>query len=306
MTSLGKTPAGRRRWVGAVLTAAALAAPLIASAAAADLYYERTVMVAADARCRLFEPAVGSALAAAQAQARGAALRSGVDEASLNAAAGRARTRVATVACASKDIAMAADRVRAAFEGYALINRLNYPGDLSAWQADRTAGRTATSWRLAQPASFGADKLVFGLAGKVTPGTLAAVVTFADGAMPYTARIVMRDPSRLGRAFIDTRKVAPGAKPPLNARIAPRNMSLAYTASSRATAPLGLLPRGEKAAIAFGFPDSAAAALAGLDPREAVTVEFVFAGQGGDTVRAAYIEVGDFAAGRAFLGLPQR
>jgi hypothetical protein len=289
-----------------VLTAAALAAPLIASAAAADLYYERTVMVAADARCRLFEPAVGSALAAAQAQARGAALRSGVDEASLKATASRALARVAAVDCRSKDIAVAAGRVRTAFEAYAQINRIPYPGDLSSWQADRTPGRTATSWRLVQPASFGADKMVFGLAGKGTPGSLTAVVAFADKAMPYTARIVMRDPARLGRAFIDTRGVAPGAKPPLTARVAPRNMSLAYAASSRATAPLGLLPRGEKSAVAFGFPDNAAAMLAGLDPREAVTVEFVFAGRAGDTVRTAYIEVGDFAAGRAFLTVPQR
>ncbi len=296
----------KRRWALAAVTAAAVVAPLIASAAAADLYYERTVMVAADARCRLFAPAVGSALAAAQAQARGAALRSGVDEASLAATAQRARSKVDAVDCNSKDVAVAAGRVRTAFEAYAAINRIPYPGDLSSWQADRTPGRTASSWRLAQPASFGADKMLFGLAGKGTPGSLTAVVVFADGATPYTARIIMRDPSRVGRAFIDTRKVAPGAKPPLTARVAPRNMSLAYTASSRGMSPLGLLPRGEKAAISFGFPDSASAMLANLDPREAVAVEFVFAGRSGDVVRTAYVEVGDFAAGRAFLGLPQR
>lgn len=302
MTSPRKTPA-RRRWAVAAVSLAALAAPMIASATAADLYYERTVMVAADARCRLFAPPVGAALAAGQAQARGAALRAGVDEASLNAAAARAQARVAAVDCNSKDIAVAAARVRTAYDAYAQINRINYPGDLSNWQADRTAGRTSSSWRLAQPVSFGADRMVFGLAGKYTPGSLTATVTFADGAVPYTARVVMRDPGRLGRAFIDTRK---GPKPPLSARIAPRNMSLAYTASSRSTAPIGLIPRGEKAAISFGFPDSAAAMLARLDPREAVIVEFVFPGRAGDIVRTAYVEVGDFAAGRAFLGLPQR
>lgn len=290
----------------AAVTAGALAAPLIASATAVDVYYERSVMVAADARCGLFEPAVGAALAAGQAQARGAALRAGVDEASLNAAAGRARNKAASVDCRSKDVALAAGRVRSAYDAYAQINRINYPGDLSNWQADRTAGRTASSWRLAQPVSFGTDRMVFGLAGKGTPGSLTAVVTFADGAMPYTARLVMRDPARLGRAFIDTRGVAPGAKPPLTARLAPRNMSLAYTASSRATAPLGLIPRGEKSAVSFGFPDSAAAMLANLDPREAVTVEFVFSGRSGDIVRTALVEVGDFAAGRAFLSVPQR
>ena len=34
---------------------------------------------------------------------------------------------------------------------------------------------------------------------------------------------------------------------------------------------------------------------------ESVTVEFVFQGAGGDLVKTAYVEVGDFAAGRAFL-----
>jgi hypothetical protein len=37
-------------------------------------------MTAADGRCRLFAPAVGSALDAARAQARGATLRSGASE----------------------------------------------------------------------------------------------------------------------------------------------------------------------------------------------------------------------------------
>ena len=41
-----------------------------------------------------------------------------------------------------------------------------------------------------------------------------------------------------------------------------------------------------------------AAALATLDPREAVAVEFLFEG---DRTRTAFVEVGDFAAGTAFL-----
>jgi hypothetical protein len=35
-------------------------------------------------------------------------------------------------------------------------------------------------------------------------------------------------------------------------------------------------------------------------------VEFVFAGSAGDLVRRAYVEVGDFAAGRAFLQVGPR
>ncbi len=57
---------------------------------------------------------------------------------------------------------------------------------------------------------------------------------------------------------------------------------------------------------AFRFPAQAAGALAGLDPREAVAVEFLFATPDGDAVRRAYVEVGDFAAGRAFLHVASR
>ncbi|MDQ0463494.1 hypothetical protein QO010_001265 [Caulobacter ginsengisoli] len=305
MTNPRKAPGTGRRWVGVVLTAAALAAPVIAFATAADLYYERTVMAAADARCRLFTPEIGSALAAAQAQARGAALRSGVDEASLADTARRARAKVVQVGCGSKDIAVAAGRVRTAFEEYARINRLNYPGDTAAWAADRTP-REYSTWRLAQPVSFGWDRMVFGLAGRTAPGSLTAVVSFADGATPYTARLVMRDTTRLNHYFIDPRRSGAGGRAPLASRLPPRSMSLVFAALSRTTAPIALLPRQTKAALSFGFPDSAAQALAGLDPREAVMVEFVFAGRSGDTVRQAYIEVGDFAAGKAFLTLAQR
>ena len=62
------------RWMGFSLAVAATLTPALAFAAGpADLYFERSVMAAADQRCRLFTPALGSALAASAAQARGAA-----------------------------------------------------------------------------------------------------------------------------------------------------------------------------------------------------------------------------------------
>ena len=57
---------------------------------------------------------------------------------------------------------------------------------------------------------------------------------------------------------------------------------------------------------AFRFPAAAAEAIAVLDPREAMTIEFLYAGRRGDVIRKAYIEVGDFAAGRAFLAASKR
>ena len=49
---------------------------------------------------------------------------------------------------------------------------------------------------------------------------------------------------------------------------------------------------GAKSAMLFRFPMRAADALAGLDPREAVAVEFLFAGSTGDQVRRAYNKAG--------------
>jgi len=59
-------------------------------------------------------------------------------------------------------------------------------------------------------------------------------------------------------------------------------------------------------AWSFEFPQAATDALAQLDPRETVAVEFLFTGDGGESVRTAYVEVGDFAAAQAFQSIPQR
>ena len=48
----------------------------------------------------------------------------------------------------------------------------------------------------------------------------------------------------------------------------------------------------------FAFPAAAAQALEALDPREVVAVEFVYPDRPSER---ALFEVGDFAAGRAFL-----
>src|SRR5437868_3193064 len=88
------------------------AAPLAAHADATQVYYERTVMLAADGHCRLFSPELASALAAAGAQARGAALRSGTGDLVLDQVAQRAQSKAGAVSCASPDIAAAAARVR--------------------------------------------------------------------------------------------------------------------------------------------------------------------------------------------------
>jgi hypothetical protein len=285
------------------LAVAALAAPG-ALAGASDAYYERTLMMAAGGRCSLFTPDIASALAAGAAQARGAALRAGVAESQLQSTAGRARARAAAVACNSPDLATAAGRVRDAFAGYSRLLRMTFPGDASSWKADRTLPLRAPAWRLSQTASLGGSPLTFGLVGQWgSPPQLMAVADFGDEA-PYAARLVLRDPARAPQPYLNT--FSPGSGSALQARTPPAWSGRVFAAEARSQAEPSLRPPGARGALAFRFPPAAAAAIAELDPREAVTVEFLFAGRTGEAARKAFIEVGDFSAGQAFLTAARR
>ena len=274
---------------------------------ASDAYYERTVMSAADARCRLFTPDIAAALSASQAQARGAALRAGADTASLQSLAAQARNRAEAAPCGSPDLATAAGRVRAAFEGYSRLPRMSFPGDQAAWRADRTYSLDGPTWRLAQTGQMGAQPFTFGLAGRRGEAArLMVVADFGPGPGPYAARLLMRDPARAPEAYLNILRANAPTRLPLSARTPPRLASRIFSAESRDQAEPRLLAPGQSSAMAFRFPASAATAIGGLDPREAVTLEFVFMGRNGDIVRTAYVEVGDFAAGQAFLTVAAR
>lgn len=282
-------------WLGLV-SAAVVAAPNAAHADALSLYVERTVLQAADERCSLLAPEVGAALAAGAAQARGAALRQGTGERALKAIEARARGRAAGLPCWSSELTQSARQIESAYKGFARITRMTYPGDQAAWRADRTLAREAR-WRLAQDSSFGRDRMIFGLAGKDAPGALLAVAQFTDGAQPYGARLVLRDTRRTLGPYL------PGGAQRLSSRLPPASGQRAYLAEARSPAGEDLLPKDARAGWAFRFPAEAVASLSGLDPREAVAVEFLFSG---DRVRTAYVEVGDFAAGRAFVQMAAR
>jgi hypothetical protein len=276
-------------------------APVLAHAQPADLYYERAVMSAADQRCGLFAPDVAAALAAATAQARGAALRAGTSAEALRQTERNAQAKAAAADCRSGELATAAARVKAAFSGYARMTRLTYAGDVAGWAADKNLGR-AVRWSLAQETSFGPgpqlDRMVFGLAGREGAQGLVASASFADGAQPYAARLVLRDSARAAQPYLARYGAGATAGLALSQRLPPPMAQKAYVATARAPSDPELLPRGASAGWAFRFPDAAAQELARLDPREAVAVDFLIPG---GTTRRAYVEVGDFAAGRAFL-----
>ncbi|MGZ3378552.1 MAG: hypothetical protein ACXU8S_18305 [Phenylobacterium sp.] len=276
--------------------------PAVAHAQPADLFYERAVMSAADQRCGLFAPEVGAALAAATAQARGAALRAGATGEVLRRTERAAQAKAASVDCRSPDIATAAARVKSAFSGFAKMTRLTYAGDVAGWRADRNIYRTAR-WQLSQETSFGGDRMAFGLIGREGSSALVAVAHFTGDAEPYAARLVLRDDARSGQPYLARFGGGSTAGLPLAQRLPPSGAQKAYVASARAAAGPDILPKGATSGWAFRFPDAASQDLARLDPRESVAVDFLFAG---DVTRRAYVEVGDFAAGRAFLQLAAR
>ena len=305
---MNDTRRNARAKCAALLGLALFGSPMTAAAAtAADLYYERTVMAAADARCGLFTPDVASALAASRAQARGAALRTGADDAGLQQTARRAQAVGSSVNCRSSDVATAAGRVRAAFDGYSRLLRMNFPGDVATWRADRTLPIAGVAWRLAQTAPLGSGSVIFGIAAQRGQAPqLLAVSDFGDGPSPYVARLLLRDPARAPRPYLDVLRVASTAQLPLQQRTPPRAATRVFVAEAMGPTDPRLLPPGGKPATTFRFPAAAAQAIAALDPREAFTVEFVFAGGARDVVRQAIVEVGDFDAAQSFLTVAQR
>jgi hypothetical protein len=267
--------------------ACVIAAPVLAGAHPSSLYYERSLMVAAGARCNLFTPQIRSALEAGAHQARGAALRAGMAMADVKQVRARALAKASAVSCTSPDLRTAAGRVRSAFEAWARMTRMDFPGERAPWLADRST-YSSVRWRLSQAGRAGPVAATFGYAGNLDRTALVAVAGFS-GQQPYAARVVMRDETRAPLPWLGTAATRP---------LPPRSASTVILAEGKASAEPGLLTAPARTGVAFRFPTRAADALGALDPRERFSVEFLFPG---DRVVTATFEVGDFAAGRAFL-----
>ena len=282
-----------RRFLSTALLAAVLAASPFTAAQATSLavterFYERSLMLEAGRRCDFFDARAQSALASATAQARGAALRAGVEASELTAVQRRAHGRAAATACDSPDLGQAAARVRTAFDGWARTPSMRFPGSRLAWTADRQTSRQGPRWRLSQTSITGASPVVAGQATSL-PGDLQVVVSFVGRPRPIGARLILRDATRAPRPWLAT------AGAPLPQAWARRTI----WAGSAAAAPTTLLPAGRTQGEIWVF-GGGLDALAGLDPREVFAVEFLFRD---DTVATVRFEAGDLSAARAFLAM---
>ena len=270
-----------------LLAVATLVTPGAAFAGPADTYYERAFVVAADARCDLFQPSIERALTAATAQARGAALRSGVAAADLTDVALRARARAGAVSCRDPQLDIVRQRVDGAFAGWSRMPRMTFPGDRLDWIANRTDYDHAT-WRLQQASAVGSSPVTFGYAGGDDDARLTAVVSWYGRPRPYAARLVFRDPARAPRAWL------------AGDNLVPASARASLWSSGVAMAEPTLLSTGKRAGDAWTFAPFAAEALERLDPRETFALEFHFRD---GSVASVPFEAGDFAAGRAFVAM---
>lgn len=285
---------GRRRTVlvaaAALMQAAGQADGALPPGGAQGLYYERALMSRADARCRLFAPAVAAALAAARDQARSAALRAGGDRVEVDATRDRALAKADTVDCRAPGLATAAARLRQAFSGYAQLSAMRFPGARSAWLAERPDARLhGPRWSLVEALPGSGGWVLF---GEVNGGPVLLDAR-RNAAPAATARLVVRDPTRWAAPVLAN-------APPQGAA------SRTFLAVAREKAPPALRPAGATDGELYPFPPAALDALTRLDPRESGRIELVYPAAGRERVFALQLEIGDIAAARAFLAAGAR
>jgi len=259
-------------------------APLAAAADPPDAraqYAERRGLLEADAACGLFDPTVRGALQIGAAQARGALLRGGWSDARVGelerAAVAAARARQ----CNDARTLEAAGRARDSFRAWTRTPSLTLPGDEREWRVQRRPD--PAGWLLVQDIAA-PRRAAFG----VRPGAVALVVPLPLGARaPARASLIVRDVTQTRAPNLsvpgrNARGLERGA-PSLNAarRIHAQGRRIETTAGLRS--------------VVFIFPPEVLTLLAGLDVRESAIVDL-------DGQRLL-IEIGDFAAARAFLAL---
>jgi len=275
-------------FLAAALTLSTVAASADEPPNARAAYAERRGLLEADAQCRLFTPDIRTALEVTAAQARGALLRSGWNNAQMRdleqAAVSAARSR----ACGDARTAQAADNARHAFTRWVNAGTMQFPGWDRTWVA-RRAVIDEPAWRLSQ-AIDAPVAATFGVREEDGAQNLVLVIPVARGATaPASATIIMRDTARARVTEIGLPQrmsfgVAAGAPAPNAAQRMP------------STRTIERLSGGASQAV-FTFPNTSFRDLLALDPRESVAFDLV----NGRATQRLYAEVGDVDAARTFL-----
>lgn len=277
------------------MRAAAALAALLATTAPAQAQDARTAFDgrslarALDDRCGLYNTAERAALDAAWLQARGVLIRGGVDPHDLTARAAGFARRAQPMPCDSTDAQSIALDVAAAFENWLRVREMDFPGSERVWFAARPYP-DYPAWTLSQYPEPGDPARVFGFFHEDGERELAFGLPSAPGLS--TARIAMRDVAREAELTDPSLGglLRVSGRPDWVRHAPPAHAEQMIWASDRILA-------GDQ--MRFVFPDRTIAALSGLDPRETVRIEAL--DTRGRVVETWFVEIGDFAAGAAFL-----
>lgn len=296
----------------------ALLAPLGTAADATDAVTATTLnryfLALANDRCRVLPDDAAMALKAGYLQARNAALRAGHSMNDLGPWLQRARDAAASVACDAPKLTGAFHDAAAAYRRFIVQTSLDLPGLQASWRADRSYGDDA-KWRLVQYQNLPAADLAFGVYGSLNAPRFAVMASFHDGARPYAARLLLRNADLVGEGVILSGPNDVAAVPPPGFGAA----SLGFMARDAQAVSAVLRPSVQtngagfsltgdyvgtaqtQAATRFDFPSRAWPAMARLDPREDMVIEFDF----DSGPRYVRFEVGDFISGLMYVTLPQ-
>ena len=275
-------------------SATAIAALLFAATPAfaqdaGSAFAGRSLAMALDDRCGLYSDSQRAALDAGWLQARGALIRSGHHLDELTTQFAEYSRRAQTMPCDSENAAAIAADVAFAFEILGRVREMDFPGTERVWRAERPYP-DYPAWSLAQYPVPGDSSRVFGFFH--ANGTRTLSLGMPPATAFSTARITMRDVA-LSPELIDASLggllTIPGQ--PRWVRYAPSHRAQTSIWASRRTV--------RDDAVHFAFPDRLVEALFRLDPRESVRIEVLDAR--GAVSETLFIEIGDFAAGTAFL-----
>lgn len=291
----------------------AVCAPMCVSAspdALTETAVKRYFLAQADARCHLLTPAAGMAVTAGYLQARNASIRSSGAMGALAPWLEQARSAAANAPCNAPQLKAAAAQAQNAYHGFVVQTRL----DLGAWTGNR-AFPDKPAWRLAQYQSTTDADAILGLYGTLDDARFVVMARFADGARPYAARLLVRDADTVAAGLINRAPRGVNTTAPVGFTPA---TTLSFGARDSADVEVALHPEVRSNFIGFSvtgdyvgkntvseatrfdLPTPAWRAMAPLDPREDVVVEF----DCDNGPRYMRFEVGDFLTGLAFVRLP--
>jgi hypothetical protein len=299
--------------LGLCVTGLIMASPLNATKANHTVTQQRFAMVLMDNRCHLLDGPVRMALQAGYIQARNQEIYQGRSYEYLRPQLEAAREEIMTIDCRAKIVGEEANRIKRAFRQTLNIYHQTYQGPGSEWRLDRSEA-LKDKWRLVQYQSSQNARLGFGLYGALEAPRFGVMIRFLDPDLsqkaPYSASLIMRDTQKAPTGLIHPRSEGLEETLPLGFE----EMRIQkFTASNRVERSYGLQyhPRTNEFGVTLGrdvvgvmpideafefeFPTRAYLAMAQLDPREEVVIEFRFQ----DTVRYARLTIGDFFVGIA-------